>query len=95
MKVIGTVTKYVGREHPALRGHDVFIVAVVKGALAQGGKPELVNSDESIEASGGVTALDRVYITAFAEGQEVMVSRYARATDLECFRDLLRTRGIA
>jgi hypothetical protein len=92
-KIIGTITWYRGTERSYLRGRPVEIVAVFKNALVRD-EPHLVSTDEEIEASGGITTLDRVVVAVVALGDgRDRAGGTVRATDLDCFRNLLRARG--
>jgi hypothetical protein len=87
-KLIGTVTKYIGVEHGYLAAYDVRVVAVMKNALVAEEHTYLTTDDE-IAAAGGVTTDDRVEVAPIMRsGRTSFVSSDARATDLDCFRDL-------
>ena len=72
-KIIGTVTRYNGTEHPYLVGRKIRIVAVLRGAADPDVDPddvEILRSDEEVEAAGGVTARDRVEVVPWIDGGE-------------------------
>jgi len=94
-KIIGKTTTYHGDEHRYLRGHEVRIVAVFKGALRRDYHPDADTSgalmdDEDIRRAGGVTADDRVEAQPWIEkeGRFSFVSSDPRAIDLDCFKAL-------
>ncbi len=63
-RVIGRRTTYHGDEHPYLRGYDVVIVAVLKGALRNEECGRL-SSEEEVRNAGGVDADDRIEVAPF------------------------------
>jgi hypothetical protein len=94
VKVIGTTTRYRGKERPYLRGRLVEIVAILKNALTQGEQPPLIVTDEDLAAAGGVTTLDRVVVAVrSAFGEADLMGGAVKAVDLDCFRQTLRRRG--
>ena len=90
-RVIGRRTTYYGDEHPYLRGYDVVIVAVRKGALHLEECGHLT-SEEEVRGAGGVDANDRIEVAPFLpkEGRLSFVTSDPRAIDLEAFRHLAR-----
>jgi hypothetical protein len=90
-RVIGRRTTYNGDEHPYLRGYDVVIVAVLKGALRIEEYGHLT-TDEEVRSAGGVSAEDRIEVAPFLpkEGRLSFVTSDPRAIDLEAFRYLAR-----
>jgi hypothetical protein len=87
-KLIGSDTKYIGTEHAYLAGYAVRIVAVMKNALVSD-EHEYLTTDAEIASAGGVTADDRIEIAPIMRGGRVsFASSDARATDLDCFREL-------
>ena len=95
-KIIGTVTRYAGDEHPYLRGHDVRIVAVLHNGNAEpdedGEIPgyEHLDNDTDIARFGGVTANDRIEVTPWIEneGRFSWVTSDPLAIDLAAFSNL-------
>ena len=72
-KIIGTVTTYHGTEHPYLRGHKVRIVTVLRGLDPKNPDPDgvkILQTDEEIEAAGGVRATDRVEVVPWIEDKD-------------------------
>lgn len=90
-RVIGRRTTYCGDEHPYLWGHDVVVVAILKGALRVD-EHEHLSTDEQIRDAGGVTADDRIEVAPFLpeQGRLSFVTSDPRAIDLEAFRHLNR-----
>ena len=90
-RVIGRRTTYYGGEHPYLRGYDVVIVAVLKGALRVEEYGHLT-SEEEVRGAGGVDTDDRIEVAPFLpkEGRLSFVTSDPRAIDLESFRHLAR-----
>ena len=90
-RVIGRRTTYHGDEHPYLRGYDVVIVAVLKGALRVE-EHSYLTSEEDVRRAGGVSADDRIEVAPFLpeEGRISFVTSDPRAIDLEVFRHLAR-----
>lgn len=72
-----------------LRGYDVVIVAVLKGALCIEEYGHLT-CEEEVRGAGGVDAGDRIEIAPFLpkEGRLSFVTSDPRAIDLEAFRYL-------
>ena len=103
-KIIGTVTRYTGDEHPYLRSYDVRIVAVLHNGNAEpdedGEIPgyEHLDNDTDIARFGGVTANDRIEVVPYInkEKRYSWVSSDPRAEDLACFAGLTtRSRTVA
>jgi hypothetical protein len=93
-KAIGTITTYTGDEHRYLRGHQIKIIAVFKGAARPDHDPDdgypVITDNEDLARAGGLTADDRVEVQPWleAEGRFSFVSSDPRAIDLACFTDL-------
>jgi hypothetical protein len=93
---IGKTTTYHGTEHRYLKGYEVRIVAVIKGAAAPGYDPDVhdgyLADEEDLRRAGGVTADDRVEVQPWLEreGRFSFVSSDPRAVDLACFAHLAR-----
>jgi len=86
--VIGSVTTYVGEEHPYLRGRKVKILAVLRDVPGTDDHASFT-SDFEVEAAGGVQATDRVDVAPLIGGRRPsFVTSDARAVDLECFAHL-------
>ena len=90
-RVIGRRTTYHGDNHAYLRGYNVVIVAVLKGALRVEECSNLT-SEEEIRDAGGASADDRIEVAPFLpkEGRLSFVTSDPRALDLEAFRHLAR-----
>ena len=97
-QIIGTITTYHGDEHRYLRGHQIKVLAVFKGAAAPDHDPDdgfgVATTDDEVECLGGVDAADRVEVVPWleSEGRFSFVSSDPRVTDLDAFKDL-RTNG--
>lgn len=93
-KVIGSITTYVGTEITGLKGCQVRIRAVLRGALRPDvdfdGEGHYVADDHTLARLGGVTAEDRLDVQAWNEaaGRFSFVSVDPRAVDLACFAAL-------
>ena len=93
-KVMGTITDYTGAEHGYLRGHQVKIVAVIKGAAAPDLDPDadldIATTDEDLARLGGLDTNDRVEVQPWlpTEDRFSWVSSDPRAVDLACFEML-------
>ena len=96
-KVIGTITGCNSAEHPYLRGYQVKIIAVIKGAAAPDLDPEadcaIATTDEELAALGGLDANDRVEVQPWIAqaGRFSFVSSDPKATDLAAW-ELLTAR---
>ena len=97
-KVIGTITTCnSSSEHRYLRGHQVRIVAVIKGGAAPDLDPDadldIATTDEELARLGGLDANDRVEVQPWleSEGRFSFVTSDPRAVDLACF-ELLAAR---
>jgi len=97
-RVIGAITTYKGREHGYLRGHQVKIIAVFKGAADPDLDPDdgypVATNDEELAALGGLEANDRVEVVPFLEqaGRFSFVSSDPRAQDLAGWEALATTK---
>ena len=91
-KIIGQTTRYLGTEHPYLQGHEVRIIAVLKGAASPktGEEGLYIASDEGLRRTGGVSALDRIEVQPWllTEGRFGWTSSDPKAVDLACFAHL-------
>jgi len=93
-RVIGSITTYVGTEIPGLKGCEVRIRAVLRGALRPDvdfdGEEHYVADDATLARLGGVTADDRLDVQAWSEAHArySFVSVDPRAVDLACFAAL-------
>ena len=96
-KVIGMITTCNSNEHRYLRGHQVRIIAVIKGGAAPDLDPDadlaIATTDEELERLGGLDAHDRVEVTPWiaSEGRFSFVTSDPKATDLAAF-ELLAAR---
>ena len=93
LKLIGTITTYIGDEIPGLRGTEVRIAGVMRGALLPSvdldADDYFVSDDATLARLGGVTPNDRVDIAHIRrDGTTSFVHCDARAIDLLCFADL-------
>ena len=97
-KIIGSITTYHGTEHAYLVGHDLKIVAVLKGFDADNPDPDgvqILTTDAEVEAAGGVRATDRVEVVPWIDvdgGRWSFVTSDPLACDLECFSHLVEGR---
>ena len=93
-KIIGTITHYEGTEHAYLVGHDLRIVAIIKGGndpTVEADDVQILRSDAEVEASGGVTDRDRVEVQPWVEidgGRFSFVTSDPKAVDLKAFAHL-------
>lgn len=92
-KLIGTTTTYISDEIPGLRGREVRITGVMRGALLPSVDVDaddyFVSDDATLARLGGVTANDRIDIAHIrGNGSTSFVHCDARAVDLLCFADL-------
>ena len=91
MTTIGTITTCHGDEHSYLRGHQIKIIAVFKGAARPDHDPDdeylVIIDDEDLARAGGLSADDRVEVQPWleSEGRFSFVSSDPRAIDLACF----------
>jgi len=96
-KIIGTVTTYHGDEHRYLRGHQVKVLAVFKGAAAPDHDPDdgfgVATSDDELARLGGIDANDRVEVVPWLPeaGRFSFVSSDPRVVDLAAFADVAAT----
>jgi len=94
-KVIGTVTGYTGTEHPYLRGYQVKVLAIFKGAAAPGHDPDdgfaVATSDDELATLGGLGRHDRAEVVPWleTEGRFSFVSSDPRVADLEALKPLI------
>lgn len=97
-QTIGTVTRYLGSEHPYLCDQEVRIVAVLHKGNTQPDTDgeihgyERLESDAEVAQYGGITAADRVEVAPWIakEGRFSWVTSDPRAQDLEAFAGLAR-----
>lgn len=93
-KAIGAITTYHGDEHRYLRGHQIKVIAVFKGAARPDHDPDdgypVITDNEDLARAGGLTADDRVEVQPWleSEGRFSFVSSDPRAIDLACFAEL-------
>ena len=93
-KAIGAITTYHGDEHRYLRGYQIKVIAVFKGAARADHDPDegypVITDDDDLARAGGLTADDRVEVQPWleSEGRFSFVSSDPRAIDLACFADL-------
>ena len=91
-KVIGRVTSYQGEEHPHLRGHQVKVVAIFKGAARADYDPDdgftVATTDDELARLGGVAVGDRAEVVPWldAESRFSVASSDARVEKLACFQ---------
>ena len=96
-KVIGQITTYDGHGQPWLRGHQLKIIAVLKGrALPDADvddEDSHITEDEHLARAGGVTADDRVEVVPFIEqeGRWSFASSDPKALELAAFKHLKTT----
>ena len=94
-KIIGTVTTYHGDEHRYLRGHQVKVLAVFKGAAAPDHDPDdgygVATTDDDVARFGGLDANDRVEVVPWIPeaGRFSFVSSDPRVVDLAAFGDVV------
>jgi len=76
-RIVGTLARYRGDEHPYLRGRELRIVAVLRGE-------ETFGTDDEIAAAGGIQPGDRVEVVPWIEaaGRFSWVTSDPRAADL-------------
>ncbi len=96
-KIIGTITRYTGTEHPYLIGHDLRIIAIIKGGADPAVNPDdvdILRSDEDVETVGGVSAGDRAEVQPYleSEGRYSWVTSDPRIIDLASFEHLTKER---
>ena len=97
-KVIGQVTSYQGEEHPHLRGHQVKVVAIFKGAGSADHDPDagfaVATTDDELARLGGVAPGDRAEVVPWLEvaGRFSFASSDPRVEELSCF-EALRSRA--
>lgn len=91
-KVIGKVTTYHGDEHPYLRGYQVKVLAIFKGAARPDHDPDdgyaVATSDDELARLGGLAMGDRAEVVPWleTEGRFSFVSSDPRVEDLDCFK---------
>ena len=96
-KVIGTTTTYEGQRQPYLRGHQLKIIAVLKGRANPDAdidhEDAYVTDDDHLARVGGVTADDRVEVVPFIEkeGRWSFATSDPLATELAAFKHLKTT----
>ena len=96
-RVIGSTTVYEGWSQPYLRGHQLKVIAVLKGRAHADADVDdenaYVTTDEHLARVGGVTADDRVEVVPFIEkeGRWSWASSDPRAVDLAAFKHLKTT----
>jgi hypothetical protein len=96
-KILGSITTYLGTEHPYLHGLKVRIVGVMKRAAAPDYDPDrdgaYLRDEEEIARAGGVSADDRVEVQPFLEAEQrwSFVCSDPMATDLALFKALKKT----
>ena len=93
-KVIGTITGYQGTEHPYLRGYQIKVLAIFKGAALPDYDPDdgyaVATSDDELARLGGLAAGDRAEVVPWLESESrfSFVSSDPRVEDLDAFRNL-------
>ena len=93
-KVIGSVTTYHGDEHPHLRGRQVKVVAIFKGAARADYDPDdgfaVATTDDELARLGGVGVGDRAEVVPWlgAESRFSLASSEPRVEELRCFEVL-------
>jgi hypothetical protein len=92
-KILGSITTYLGDEIKGIKGHQVRILAVLRGALRPDADPDadgfFVNDEEELARLGGVTAEDRIDVQPIdRKGRQSFVHVDPKATDLEIFKYL-------
>ena len=96
--VIGSIARVESAEHPYLRGYEVRLVAVIKGAAAPDLDPEadldIATTDEELACMGGLEATDRVDVQPWleSEGRFSFVSSDPKVTDLVGWEQLISTK---
>ena len=96
-KVIGTTTTYEGRSQPHLRGHQLKIIAILKGRAHADADVDdenaYITDDDHLARVGGVTADDRVEVVPYIpeRGRWSFASSDPKAVDLACFKHLKTT----
>ena len=93
-KVIGQVTSYQGEEHPHLRGHQVKVVAIFKGAARADYDPDdgfaVATTDDELARLGGVAVGDRAEVVPWLEAASrfSVASSDPKVEELGCFEAL-------
>ena len=96
-KVIGSITVYDGWEQPYLRGHQLKIIAVLKGRAHADADCDhdgaYITTDEDLAGVGGVTADDRVEVVPYIpeHGRWSFASSDPKALELAAFKHLKTT----
>lgn len=95
---IGTITTYDGDEHPALRGHEVKVVAILTDAAAPNRDPDagyaVLTTDAAVAERGGLGPHDRAEVVPWLAqaGRFSFVGYDPRVTDLPALRPLVAPR---
>jgi hypothetical protein len=95
-KILGSITTYLGSEHPYLRNCRVRNVGIMKRAAVSDYDPDrdgsYLRDEEDIARAGGVTADDRIEVQPWLEGEQrwSFVSSDRLAIDLALFRNLTK-----
>ena len=93
-KTIGKIARYEGTEHPYLRGYEVRVLAVLKGAALPNRDPDddlaVATTDDELARLGGIATGDRAEVVPWLEneGRFSFVSSDPRVEDLDAFRHL-------
>jgi hypothetical protein len=89
MKIIGSITTYVGHEIPGYHGRRVQICAVMRHGVDIDGDEYYVTDDETLARLGGVRPCDHADVADLrANGTLSFVHCDPAVVDLECFRNL-------
>src|SRR3990172_11663434 len=94
-KIIGTITTYHGDEHRYLRGHQIKVLAVFKGAAAPDHDPDdgfaVATTDDELARLGGLGPDDRAEVVPWLESESrfSFVSSDPRVADLEALKPLI------
>ncbi len=94
-KVIGTVTTYSGTEHRYLRGYQVKVLAIFKGAAAPDYDPDdgfsVATTDDDLARLGGLGPDDRAEVVPWLETESrfSFVSSDPRVADLDALKPLI------
>ena len=94
-KIIGSITTYEGEEHRYLRGHQVKVLAIFKGAACPDHDPDdgypVITDDDELARAGGLAIGDRAEVVPWLETESrfSFVSSDPRVEDLEAFHELI------
>lgn len=93
-KIIGSITRYTGFEHPYLHGHDVKVLTIFKGAALPDHDADdgfaIATTDDEVARLGGLAVGDRAEVVPWLESESrfSFASSDPRVEDLEAFADI-------